>query len=37
MRETEAGVAIDILLEVTTWDTATAVDPDPHHFNPPAS
>jgi SAM-dependent methyltransferase len=35
MRETEAGTAIDILLEVTTWEPAVStVDPDPHHFNP---
>jgi hypothetical protein len=37
MRETEAGTAIDILLEVTTWEPAAGdVDPDPHHFRPPA-
>jgi 2-polyprenyl-3-methyl-5-hydroxy-6-metoxy-1,4-benzoquinol methylase len=36
MRETEAGTAIDILLEVTTWEPAAGgVDPDPHHFRPP--
>ena len=38
LRETDTGTAIDILLEVTTWDAAEpAGDPDPHHFNPPAS
>lgn len=37
LRETEAGAAIDILLELTTWDAAAdTVDPDPHHFNPPS-
>jgi SAM-dependent methyltransferase len=38
MRETEAGAAIDILLELTPWDTVTSTaDPDPHHFHPPQS
>ena len=35
LRETDAGTAIDILLEATTWDTLDRpADPDPHHFNP---
>ena len=35
LRDTDAGTAIDILLDVTTWDTLDpAADPDPHHFNP---
>lgn len=35
LRETDAGTAIDILLEATTWDALDRpADPDPHHFNP---
>lgn len=35
LRETDAGTAVDILLEATTWDALEpAADPDPHHVNP---
>ncbi len=37
LRETDAGTAVDILLEVTTWDAAEpAGNPDPGHLKPPA-
>jgi len=38
MRETDTGTAIDIMLEMTTWDpAASTVDRDPHHFSPSTS
>ncbi|MGQ0624225.1 MAG: class I SAM-dependent methyltransferase [Sporichthyaceae bacterium] len=38
LRATDAGTAIDILLEATTWDPGPALaDHDPHHVRPATS
>lgn len=38
LRNTDAGTAIDILLDATTWESRPEVaDHDPHHVRPPST